>query len=83
MNIKIIITIIIFFGLLIINYKGAVGRIERKNQTTNEFQNLGPISEKEEIAFMEGRHKRLAFFQSFLGSIIWSIVIYGIMSIFI
>ena len=57
-----LITVFLFFFLLIFLYRGAVGRIERKNQTTGEYQDLGPVSEKEDIAFMEGRHKKLAFF---------------------
>ena len=44
MNIKIIITGILFLFLLMTNYKGAVGRIERKNQLTGEFEDLGPVS---------------------------------------
>ena len=83
MNIKIIITGILFLFLLVTNYKGAVGRIERKNQLTGEYEDLGPVSEKEEIAFMEGRHKRLAFIQALIGSLIWSGIVFGLMSIFI
>ena len=77
MNIKIIITGILFLFLLVTNYKGAVGRIERKNQLTGEYEDLGPVSEKEEIAFMEGRHKRLALIQALIGSLIWSGIVFG------
>jgi len=84
MNIKIIITGILFLFLLVTNYMGAVGRIERKNQWTGENEwNLGPVSEKEEIAFMEGRHKKLALIQALIGSLIWSGIVFGVMSIFI
>ena len=83
MNIKIIITGILFLFLLVINYKGAVGRIERKNQLTGEYEDLGPVSEKEGIAFMEGHHKRLALIQALIGSLIWSGIVFGLMSIFI
>ena len=55
MNIILVITILIFFLLLYINYGvEGVGRIERKNKITGEYQDLGPVSEKEEIAFLEG-----------------------------
>ena len=74
-----LITVFLFFFLLIFLYRGAVGRIERKNQTTGEYQDLGPVSEKEDIAFMEGRHKKLAFFQALIGSLVWSFIAFGIM----
>ena len=83
MNIKIIITGVLFLFLLMTNYKGAVGRIERKNQLTGEYEDLGPVSEKEEIAFMQGRHKRLALIQALIGSLVWSGIVFGLMSIFI
>ena len=50
MNIILVLTILIFLLLLFINYSGSVGRIERKNKITGEYQDLGPVSEKEEIA---------------------------------
>jgi hypothetical protein len=46
---------------LILNYFGCLGRIERKNQITGEYKDLGPVSEKEEIAFFEGLLGRLSF----------------------
>lgn len=79
MNIILVITILIFFLLLFINYGGSVGRIERKNKITGEYQDLGPVSEKEEIAFLEDTHKRLAFIQALIGSLIWSLIAFGIM----
>ena len=79
MNIILVITILIFFLLLYINYGGSVGRIERKNKIMGEYQDLGPVSEKEEIALFEGTHKRLAFVQALIGSIIWSLIAFGIM----
>ena len=79
MDIILIITVGIFLFNLLFLYRGAVGRIERRNQATGEFQDLGPVSEKEEIAFLEGTHKRLAFFQALIGAFIWSLIAYGIM----
>lgn len=81
MNIIISITILIFLFFLFINYRGAVGRIERKNQITGEYEELGQVSEKEEIAFLEGTHKKLAFVQALIGSLIWSLIAFGIMSL--
>ncbi len=78
MIITIIITGFIFSFLLIFNYKGSVGRIERKNQVTGEYQDLGPVSEKEDIAFMEGRHKKVAFYQAFLAALIWGLIVFFI-----
>jgi hypothetical protein len=75
----VLITIVLFIFLLMFNYRGAVGRIERKNQTTGEYQDLGPVSEKEDIAFMEGRHKKLAFYQALIGALIWSLIAFSIM----
>ena len=75
----VIITVFLFVFLLMFIYRGAVGRIERKNQTTGEYQDLGPVSEKEDIAFMEGRHKKLAFYQALIGSLVWSFVAFSIM----
>ena len=83
MNIKIIVTGLVFLFLLVTNYKGAVGRIERENKLTGEFEDLGPVSEKEKTAFIEGRHKRLALIQALIGSLIWSGIVFGLMSIFI
>ncbi len=74
-----LITVFLFLFLLRFLYRGAVGRIERKNQTTGEYQDLGPVSEKEDIAFMEGRHKKLAFFQALIGSLVWSFIAFSIM----
>ena len=79
MNINLVITILIFFLLLYINYGGSVGRIERKNKITGEYQDLGPVSEKEEIALFEGTHKRLAFVQALIGSTIWSLIAFAMM----
>ena len=78
----IIITSFIFSFLLIFNYKGSVGRIEKKNQITGEYQDLGPVSEKEDIAFMEGRHKKVAFYQAFLGALIWGLIVFSILYYF-
>jgi hypothetical protein len=61
------------------NYIGSVGRIERKNQATGQFQNLGPVSQKEEEAYMNGTHKKLAFKQAFIGALVWTLILYGIM----
>ena len=75
----VLITVFLFLFFLMLNYRGAVGRIERKNQTTGEYQDLGPVSEKEDIAFMEGRHKKLAFYQALIESLIWSLIAFSIM----
>ena len=75
----VLITVFLFLFFLMLNYRGAVGRIERKNQITGEYQDLGPVSEKEDIAFMEGRHKKLAFYQALIGSLIWSLIAFSIM----
>ena len=74
-----LISIIVFIFLLYINYMGSVGRIERKNQATGQFQNLGPVSQKEEEAYMNGTYKKLAFKQAFIGALVWALVLYGIM----
>ena len=79
MNIILVLNILIFLLLLFINYSGSVGRIERKNKITGEYQDLGPVSEKEEIALFEGTHKRLAFVQALIGSTIWSLIAFAIM----
>ena len=75
----VLITVFLFLFFLMLNYRGAVGRIERKNQITGEYQDLGPVSEKEDIAFMEGRHKKLAFYQALIESLIWSLIAFSIM----
>ena len=79
MDLILIATAVIFFWNLFFLYKGAVGRIERKNQITGEYEDLGPVRHKEELAFLEGTHKRLAFFQAFLGALLWSLIAYGVM----
>lgn len=79
MDIILIITVGIFLFNLLFLYRGAVGRIERRNQLTGKYQDLGPVSEKEEIAFMDGTHKSLAFFQALIGAFLWSFIAYGLM----
>ena len=73
----------LFFFLLVHNYIGAVGRIERRNQFSNSYQNLGPVSKKEELALLEGTHKKLALKQAFIGALLWSLIAFGLMSLFI
>jgi hypothetical protein len=73
---NIIISVFIFFILLYLNFLGAVGRIERKNQVSGKFQDLGPVSDAEEIAFIEGTHKKLAIKQSIKGALIWSVLVF-------
>ena len=75
----IIITIVFFIVILRLNYIGAVGRIEGRNQATGAFQDLGSVSEKEEAAYFEGTHKKLAFKQALIGAIIWSTIIFLIL----
>lgn len=82
MNKIYIITSAIFLFLFVLNYFGAVGRIERRNQITGFNQNLGAASQKEDEAFFEGTHKKLAFKQALIGSIIWSSIAFGIMYYF-
>ena len=79
MDIILTITAGIFLFNLFFLYRGAVGRIERRNQLTGKHQDLGPVSEKEERALFEGTHKSLAFFQALIGAFIWSLIAYGIM----
>ena len=51
---KLLISIIIFFFLTRFLYKGAVGRIEWRNQGTGSPDyNLGPVSEKEDVFTFE------------------------------
>lgn len=76
MILNIIISVFIFFILLYLNFLGAVGRIERKNQVSGKFQDLGPVSDAEEIAFIEGTHKKLAIKQSIKGALIWSVLVF-------
>ncbi len=72
----IIITVIVFLFLLWFNYMGAVGRIERRNQATGTYRDFGPVTKKEEAAYFEGTHKKLAFRQAIIGSFIWSLIIF-------
>jgi hypothetical protein len=78
-----IITSAIFMFILVINYFGAVGRIEKRNQLTGFKENLGPTSQKEDEAFLKGNHKKIAFKQALIGSIIWSLIAFGLMYFFI
>ena len=73
------ISIIVFIILFRVNYVGAVGRIERRNQGTGGFQDLGTLSEKEDAAYMDGTHKKLAFRQALIGALIWSTIIFLIL----
>lgn len=79
MTLIIIITAFFFTFLLRLNYKGSVGRIEQKNQITGEYQYLGPVSEKEQIAYLQGRHKKITFYQAFAGAFVWSLITFVIM----
>ena len=74
-----IISFCVFIVLLYLNYIGAKGRIERSNQFTGLQENLGPVSEKEEMNFIEGKHKKTAFFQAFVGSLIWSLIVFSLL----
>ena len=73
----------IFLFLLVLNYFGAVGRIEKRNQLTGFNQKLGPTSQKEDEAFFEGTHKKLAFKQALIGSLIWSSIAFGLLYYFL
>ena len=83
MNKIYIITSAIFLFILVLNYFGAVGRIEKRNQLTGFNENLGTKSQKEDEAFFEGTHKKIAFKQALIGSIIWSSIAFGLMYFFI
>lgn len=61
---------VFFICLTCFNYYGAIGRIEKKQP------NLGPVSMKEEQAFLNGTHKKLALWQAILGGLIYTIILY-------
>ena len=65
-----ILLFVFFICLLYFNYYGAIGRIEKKQP------NLGPVSRKEEEAFLNGTHKKLALWQAIIGSLIYTIILY-------
>lgn len=81
MNWEYIITALVFFFLFYNNYIGSVGRIEGINQKTGMPQNLGPVTDKERIAFLEGKHKILAFKQALIGATIISLIVFLILSL--
>jgi hypothetical protein len=69
--------LILFLFLTWFNYIGAKGRIERRNQIMDKEEvNLGPVNIKEEEALSNGTHKRLAFRQAIIGSLIYTSIIY-------
>jgi hypothetical protein len=69
--------IILFLFLTWFNYIGAKGRIESRNQIIDKEEgNLGPVSIKEAEALSNGTHKRLAFRQAIIGSLIYTSIIY-------
>ena len=69
--------IILFLFLTWFNYIGAKGRIERRNQMIDKKEtNLGPVSIKEDEALSNGTHKKLAFIQAIIGSLIYTAIIY-------
>jgi len=69
--------LILFLFLTWFNYIGAKGRMESRNQIIDkEETNLGPVSIKEEEALSNGTHKRLAFRQAIIGSLIYTSIIY-------
>ena len=74
-----IITFCVFILLLYLNYIGAKGRIESKNQFTGMHENLGKVSEKEINSYMSGNHRKTAFFQAFIGSLIWSLIVFSVL----
>ena len=81
---RIVVTALLFFFLLIFNYMGAVGRMTSTNQINGmpEF-NLGRVSERERKAVEKGTHRRLAFIQSLIAALIYSGVLYFILGLFI
>lgn len=69
--------LILFLFLTWFNYIGAKGRMESRNQIIDkEETNLGPVSIKEAEALSNGTHKRLAFRQAIIGSLIYTSIIY-------
>jgi hypothetical protein len=74
--------LLLFLFLLWFNYVGAKGRIEERNQMTNQnMSNLGPVSKKEREAFFNGNHKMFALRQAIVGSLIFTIIAYVIFSV--
>ena len=71
----ILLYVFIFIFFVYFNYYGAIGRIERKKP------NLGPVSKKEQEAFEDGTHKKLAMKQSFLGALAYTLIAYLIISL--
>ena len=80
---RIIITIatVIFFTWL--NYRGAIGRIERRNTFNDRsMENLGEISDEELIAFAEDKHHILALKQAIIPGLIFGLIAWLIGSLF-
>ena len=78
---KIIFSVIFFIWFLRFNYKGALGRIEGLNQKTGMPQDLGPVKPHEQKALENGTHKKLAFQQAFISSLIMTSLIFGVLSL--
>ncbi len=68
--------IFLFLFFVLLKYYGAIGRIEKRQP------NLGPVSKKEELALLDGTYKKLAIKQAVLGSLIYTLIIYLIISLF-
>ena len=62
--------IVLFLFLTCFKYFGEIGRIERRQS------NLGPVSIKEEEAFLNGTHKKLALWQAIIGALIYTLILY-------
>lgn len=69
--------LILFIFLTWFNYIGAKGRIESRNQILDKKEvGLGPVSIKEAESLSNGTHKKLAFRQAIIGSLIYTSLIY-------
>ena len=75
MIVNIILYTVLSLFLVRFNYFGALGRIERRKS------NLGPVSAKEEEAFSNGTHNKLALRQSIIGAFIYTFLVYLILQI--
>jgi hypothetical protein len=79
---QIIICTALFVFLFWFNYIGAKGRIEGVNQFTGQNENLGRVTSKEQEAINKNKTKLLAIKQAFLGAIVWTLIVAGLMLIF-
>lgn len=79
---EIIICAALFIFLFWFNYIGAKGRIQGINQFTGQSESLGRTTLKEQEAIRENKVQRIALKQAFLGALIWTLIVAGLMLIF-